>query len=120
MPDSLATLRELVEKNRPGPTTPKYMEDIRKRVADYVHQQRLLNVTYTVLSKQIGLSPTTLAKWVRKYKPPKPVFLPVQVRDTQRPQTRPDGATFSITSPNGWLIQGLDIDALTALIGRMQ
>ncbi len=120
MSDSAATLRELVEKKRLGPTTPKYTEDIRKRVVDYVHQQRLLNVTYTDLSKQIGLSPTTLAKWARKYESQKPAFLPVHVRDNQPIQTRSAGASFSITSPKGWRIQGLDLEALTAIIGRIQ
>ena len=120
MPDSASTLRELVEKTQLSTSKPKFSEDIRGRIADYVHQQRLLGQSYTDISRDIGLTPTTLSKWARKSEPRKSAFLPVHIRETEEPPKERVETTISITSPHGWLIQGLDVHALTAIIGCLK
>lgn len=119
MPDSPATLRQLVEKNQPGSSRSKYPEELQRRIAAYVHQQRILEVSYVELSRQIGLTPTTLSKWARKFPQPEPAFLPVHIRDTKEPRFEWPEPRISISSPNGWTIQGLDRNDLIAIIGRL-
>ena len=118
--DNPVTLRQLVEQSHPsGSARSKYPETLQRRIADYVHQQRLLEVSYVELSRQIGLSPTTLSKWARKFPQPESSFLPVHIRDTEPPRAAHPQPRISITSPNGWTIQGLDRNDLTAIIGRL-
>ena len=118
MSDTPSRLHELVEKHRSGKTRPRFPEELQRRVTAYVHKQRAKNVPYIILSKQIGLSATALAKWAQKYPPPATGdFLPVRV--VAAPSALVTNNTISITSPNGWNIKGLDIHGLIAVIGNI-
>jgi len=91
----------------------RYPNEIRARVAEYVRQRRGDGEQLKVIAAELGMRRQLLRRWSESEPAPgASAFLPVSVvGDT------PDG--FVLHGPRGIRVEGLDIDALAALLVRL-
>lgn len=114
MPDTSETIQRFVRAHRP-PEGQGYAPAVRTRVVRYVRRRRADGLTWAALAPEVGLSTTTLSNWLRDSQhDDEPAFLPVQLAPPPPPQPVP--VPLSLTSPNGWRIDGLDIHDIAQLI----
>ena len=114
MPDTARELRALLDEHRAYATHAGYPQSVRSRVGAYVRQRRQAGVLWVTLSDELGVSTTALSNWM-KIAPP--TFLPVpHTPPTPPPAPRP---ALTLTSPNGWRVDGLTLEQIAALMGAM-
>jgi AraC-like DNA-binding protein len=120
MPDTHESLHEFIRAHRPAEGQ-GYSPAVRSRVVRYVRSRRAAGLTWTALSQEVGLSTTTLSNWCRDAHdtplPQEPAFLPVHISTAPTPPPpAPAPVQLSLTSPNGWRVDGLDLASLAQLL----
>ena len=111
MPDTSKTIQRFVRDHRP-PDGQGYAPAVRARVVRYVRRRRADGLTWAALVPEVGLSTTTLSNWLRDSNDDDtPAFLLVHLAPPP-----PVVAPLSLTSPNGWCIDGLDLHDIAQLI----
>ncbi|MBU6427780.1 MAG: transposase [Cyanobacteria bacterium REEB65] len=93
----------------------RYSRDEREAIVAAVRRMRAEGMTMAAVVSEVGVSQMTLAKWL-KGSNPAPAFLPVVVGPS--PSVAPARGPILVT-PSGYRIEGLTIDALLTLLGRL-
>ena len=91
----------------------RYSREEREAIVEQVRRLRSEGMTMTAVVAEVGVSQMTLAKWLKAANPG-PAFLPVVVAPTTPPP-----ASLTLVTPAGYRIEGLTMDALLALLGRL-
>ena len=119
MSDSAKSIHQFVRDHRP-PGGQSYSSAVRSRVVRYVRPRRASGQTWTALALEVGLSTTTLIQWCREdqdeSQAEEPTFLPVHITTAPTPPPAPAAVRLSLTSPNGWRVDGLDLASLAQLL----
>lgn len=124
-------LAQLVVQHRPKVAQLGFPRWLRDRIAGYVRRRHDQGVSFGALADEIGISRTTLAHWSRDLTPaesggfarvmvkappklpPQPTAGGVQIGPSQSSAGR---VGLRLTSPHGFILEGLDLDhALRAL-----
>ena len=110
-----SAVRELVERNRPKGHDASYPEEVRERVGQLAREARARGLTWQAIAELVGVSSTTARAWSRRGSVPG--FLPVVVdNEPVQVQTRPAGARLVVSAPNGFAIEGLDLEQAIAAL----
>jgi transposase-like protein len=112
-----ARLRRLAEQH----TERGYPQEFRRRALALEAQLTEQGWTQQRLVDALGISRPTLRRWREKYgvlaesKTEKPQLRPVEMSPAVATQT-----TVRIVSPEGWRIEGLRLDEVAELMGRLR
>lgn len=110
----LAALRRLLHEHRPRCARDGYPAAVRRRVAEAARGLIADGCTNHRAAGQLGLAPTTLARWLDEPDSPAAVFVPVVVRPEGPAAARP-----VLVTPGGYRVEGLDVEQLAALLSRL-
>jgi hypothetical protein len=112
--DSLAELRQLLRTHRPRRSRDGYPVDVREAVVAAAPAYREAGWTPNGLAVELGLAPTTLAKWLRQSVASS--FRQVSIVSAPVPWTR---VSLTLITPGGFRLEGLDLDTAAALVARL-
>jgi hypothetical protein len=96
------SLFELLRVHRPESPHMGFPVEVRAAVADYARQGRAQGRTWSAIAKDVGVARGTVRDWTKQYGG----FLPVVVT----PEPSPIRASLLLSSPNGFLLDGLDLE----------
>src|SRR4051812_34036727 len=99
----LAPLRAALARARDQGRT--YPTPLRAQVVQVVRQQQQRGGSAWAVARSLGLTPPTVLGWLRAA-PPESPFLPVVLRDVERP----DAAFYRLVLPGGASVPGLSLD----------
>lgn len=111
----LEQLAETVRAHRPTPSNQPFPEWLRREVVDGARPLLEQGHSLQVVAEAIGISSTSLYRWRRDLEV-SPSFRPVVVKPEQ---SLDEQATFEVRSPKGYVVAGLDLDDVAALLGRL-
>lgn len=125
MPETMASLRTELVRRRPKRSSQGFPPELRERVAAFVRVERSSGISTSALAKQLGISRQALRTWLGEQPVPRRpkgaaaaegTFVPVQV--VPGPVDGPP-ATFGLTSPRGYTVEGLGLSELAVLLERV-
>lgn len=96
-----------------SPRRGRYSRQEREAIVEQVRRLRSDGMAMSGVVAEVGVSQMTLAKWLRESNPA-PAFLPVVVGSASSAS-----AALALVTPSGYRIEGLTMDALLALLGRL-
>jgi transposase-like protein len=102
-----------------GPRTPsrRYPDELKRRIAGWAGGQRARGVGAVDIAKQLGVPWESVSRWMglrSTESPPRQEFRPVEIISSGEKK-----ATAALRSPNGFIVEGLDVDALAELLRRL-
>lgn len=103
-------------------------DDVRARAQSYTRARRRDGASQQTIARELGISQITVSRWLRGRDEARVVdlaasanspaaLMPVQIVDRRDVPT--PGGSLVVTTPSGLRIEGLDIDALCNLVGRL-
>lgn len=113
MPDHSARLRKAIQLSAGAtPRATRYPPDLHQEILTYVAEQSALGASVSATASALGLRTATLYLWRRQShrRCMRPVHL---VEPTAAAATV---ARAVVITPEGWRIEGLDIDSIVRLI----
>jgi len=119
------SLRAELVRRRPRRSSQGFPPELRERVAAFVREERSTGISTSALAKQLGISRQSLRTWLgegpvqrRPKSTPRPEssFVPVQVVPEPVDEAP---ATFVLTSPRGYAVEGLGLPELAVLLERV-
>lgn len=126
--ESLASIRALLVARRPKSWSLGYPPDVRQRAAAYVRARRAAGVRPDAIATELGISRHSVLAWSRAAEEARRLELvPVVVMTGEPPpllgaDSRPAPAVVPspvLVSPRGFRVEGLDVQALGALLERL-
>lgn len=100
-------LIEAVRRHERG----RYPAELRQRITEHVHEQQLAGQSLATLSAVLGVPAQTLARWSSARRPGG--FVEV------RPIRPSAPGAVTVVTPEGWRIEGLDVESTAALLQRL-
>ncbi len=91
-----------------------YPEDIRDHALRLAARLRATGLGAYAVGRQLGIRPETLASWVPPVPPPRLAPVVVEPSPPTAPAA-PETSSIVVTSPSGWRIEGIGVDALVRL-----
>jgi hypothetical protein len=105
-----------------------YGKRARDVAKEYVREQRELGTRLVTIARALGVKSSTVMKWTREMEGPgRPIgsrqsatsgrpsqFVPVSVAASLSPPKR----MYTLVSPTGWRLEGLDDEGVRALLGQ--
>ncbi len=108
------TLEEKIEslkKRGARRKTKRYSEEFKRDALRLVNHLKASGWTQQAISKSLGMPWVTFKRWQESYEREKPGgFRPVKVVDRK---------AVTLVSPSGWRIEGLTLDELVEVAGRL-
>lgn len=92
-----------------------YPPDLRRRAARHAHTRRSTGAPWQHIADELGVSTTSLRHWCAETAPPA-AFVPVVVAQDAPVATT---TSYTLVSPRGFRVDGLDLHQLTALLGQL-
>lgn len=130
--ESLESIRALLTTSRPRASAIGFPADVRRRVGIYAAARRARGDRVAAVALELGISHTSVSRWSIVEAAPPLQFVAVEVQaDVVVPdalkapptpvvlRTAPSPATPTLVSPRGYRVEGLDLDALATLLGRL-
>ncbi|OJY21633.1 MAG: hypothetical protein BGO98_02055 [Myxococcales bacterium 68-20] len=95
----------------------KLSEHLRARCASYAAARSREGATATVIASELGISVTSVHRWLRTKPGSCTAMVPVRVI---APSRTPEAASrIVVTTPHGLRVEGLDVDALCVVLARL-
>ena len=88
-----------------------YSTKVKEAVAAYARQRRREGATWATISAEVGVSPTSVRKWMLSG--PRPGFHQVLVVDAPEPVTV---AQLALSTPSGFVLSGFSLKQAVALL----
>jgi len=110
-------LRRLLENHRPT-SSGSYPKRIREQAARYACRRRAEKATWATIAKEVGVSTTSLANW-SKALPESSTFVPVVVKTPSATPLPAADSLPTLISPTGYRVEGLSLQQLAQLLGRL-
>lgn len=104
-------LRAELARVRPSHSSHGYPAELRSRVGDFIRREQAGGCTVRELALQLGISAATARRWALEGQPSPSAFLPVHL-------TGPSTALRLVT-PQGYVVEGLVVAELAALLERL-
>jgi hypothetical protein len=130
--EPLESVRSLLKSHRARAASEGYPAEVRARVGRYAAARRADGDRVSAIALDLGISTTSITKWASAVVRPPPLQLvPVEVvpdvlvaPTILAPVTRrvPTGSAVcspTLVSPRGFRVEGLDVEALYTLLGRL-
>jgi len=121
--ESLESVTALLIAHRPRASSLGYPEVVRRRVGEYVAARRSDGARVNELARELGISHTSVSRWsAAEVGPLQFVAVEVEPEVVAAPPSvlaERSGSVPTLISPRGYRVEGLDLDALTALLGRL-
>jgi transposase-like protein len=111
----LEQLAETVRTHRPTRTNQAFPDWLRAEVVAAARPMLEQGHSLQVVAEAVGISATSLHRWTRSPRE-SASFRPVVVEHEQPAGGR---ATFEVRSPRGYVVGGLDLEEVAALLGRL-
>lgn len=116
-----AQLRAAILQQRPSAARDGFDADLKAQVVRFARQRRDAGATWDDIAESIGLSTRTVRAWCKAT--PVAAMVRVQVVVDGEPwvESRLVEAdnTLCLVSPRGYCVQGLNLDQLADLLGRV-
>jgi predicted transcriptional regulator len=114
-----ALIAELKAEARKRKTTPKmgnrpYPARLRAAAAEYGRRQRDAGMSQAGIAKELGVSETTVCKWLR---PEVSTFKAVRVIAERRAGA--ETGRLCVVTPHGYRVEGLDVASTAALLREL-
>lgn len=136
MPDAcpdLRSARSLILAHRPRAARDGFPADVREHVVAAASAAIAGGQRPADVAAEVGISAPTLRSWLHRAPTVDFAFRPVVTPEnpTQTPSTAiahrpsalvastPPAPALTLTSPSGWRVEGLDLDGLLAVLGRV-
>ena len=113
---TLAEGRALLERTRPAHNPDGYPDEVRDQIANLASAQREGGNSRSQIARGLGISRTTLTRWLGEESPRSPGFVPVEASVPAVPSSSP---TLSLVSPTGFRIEGLDLEGAILALARL-
>ena len=121
--DTAADVRALLRSNRPKAWAQGYPVAVRDRVCAYVAERRVVGATVGMVAAELGLSRHSVSAWTEA-RHARGRLRPVEVVADPEPPTgvAPEApvtlapSLAVLISPKGYRVEGLDVNALAALL----
>lgn len=118
--DTATDVRALVHAKRPKAWAQGYPVAVRDRVCAYVAERRAVGATAGMVASELGLSRHSVVAWT-KARQTRGRLRPVEVVADPEPATGVAPVALApsfpvLISPKGYRVEGLDVDALAALL----
>ena len=97
---------------RPGGRHGGFWGTLRDDVLAYVRGRMAEGARQVTIAKELGVTQTSVSRWSREMRGG--AMVPVQIVEARTPM----GAGISVVSPRGLRVEGLDLDAVCALLTR--
>lgn len=119
MPNDAKILADLLVEHRPTYESEGFPPWLRARVVEHVHTRVAEGTTFSALQAELGVSITTLRRWVRRHPAPKPGgFARVVVAQAARSVTQSASTETShdsqaelyLRSPEGFSLHGISLE----------
>ncbi len=125
--ESLASIRALLVARRPKSWSLGYPPDVRQRTAAYVTARRAAGVRPGAIATELGISRHSVLAWSRAPEEVRRLGLVPVVLTAEPPPLPGAGGGPAPTvvpspvlgSPRGFRVEGLDVQALGALLERL-
>ena len=126
--ESLASIRALLLARRPKSWSLGYPPDVRERAAAYARARRAAGVRPDAIATELGISRHSVLAWSRAAEEARRLELVPVVVMTGEPPPLPgadSGPSHAVAlspvlvSPRGFRVEGLDVQALGALLERL-
>lgn len=115
--EDVATLREEIDRQGPRSPARRYPGELKRRVATWAKGERARGVGAKKVAEQLGLPWESVSRWM---KPRPPRGLPrAGLRQVEVLEFAARGSRPTLRSPNGYVVEGLDVAALAELIRRL-
>ena len=108
-----AELRRRIE-TRPGGRRGGFRGSLREDVLAYVRARLAERSSQTMIASELGVTQTSVSRWSRAMR--SSALVAVQIVDA--PRAASTASSISIVSPRGLRVEGLDLDAVCALLTR--
>ena len=118
--DTAADVRALVHAKRPKAWAQGYPAAVRDRVCAYVAERRVVGATVGMVAAELGLSRHSVLAWTEA-RQTRGHLRPVEVIADPEPPSGVAPVALApslpvLISPKGYRVEGLDVDALAALL----
>lgn len=98
----------------PGKRPVPYSEELKSFAIKYTNQQLARGISKTAISRELGVSFQTLKTWYDIKEQTSGGFRQVSICDTSS-QYKP----HALVSPNGYRVEGLSLDDVATLFGKL-
>lgn len=121
--------RRVAEIQSRKPTRRRYPEDLRQAVSSYARERLCHGARHAEICGELFLSPATMMRWMRQSPPETPgqrpagIFRAVAVvREELRPRIENifSAASCSLTSPEGYRVEGLGVEQIVYLLRELR
>lgn len=90
-----------------------YKAEAKRAAIEYANARRRTGASFTAIGKELGLSAVTVEGWVASG-----ALVPVEVVGVR--EARESSALILIDTRRGLRVEGLNVDELTQLLGRLR
>jgi transposase-like protein len=122
----LKLLREEIDLLGPRSPSRRYPPEVKARIVEWVRAQRQAGIGRVEVGESLSIPWQTLAQWLRDSdapaESPSETLQPVRVVE-KRPRTvsaRREVRALTLRTPQGFAIEGLDVEAALALLRRLR
>jgi transposase-like protein len=123
----LKLLREEIDLLGPRSPSRRYPPEVKARIVEWVRAQRKAGIGRVEVCESLSISWQTLAQWLRDVDAAEeaPVGEPLQpVRVVEKPpravSARREARALTLRTPQGFVIEGLDVEDVAALLRRLR
>ena len=132
--EPLESVRSLLKSHRARASSEGYPAEVRSRVGSYAAARRADGHRVSAIALDLGISTTSITKWASAVIRPPPLQLqlvPVEVVPdvlaapalpapiTQRASAASASCSPTLVSPRGFRVEGLDVESICTLLGRL-
>lgn len=104
-------LRAELARTRPPHSSHGYPAELRSRVGDFIRREQASGRTVRELALGLGVSAATARRWALEGQRSPSAFLPVHLASPPAP--------LRLVTPQGYVVEGLAVSELAALLERL-
>jgi hypothetical protein len=95
-------------------------EVLRGRVVAYAATCSAEGESHRRISLRLGLDQATLSRWIRRSTASSSDFRRVAIVPTESSELRPSVSSLRLRTPHGFIVEGLDLERLAALLRALE
>ncbi|MEW6775934.1 MAG: hypothetical protein AB1405_06555 [Bdellovibrionota bacterium] len=100
----------------------RYPVELKERAVSYARKRRRAGKTQSAVAVELGLSPMTLHGWLKggrgRRGKKRPLLLPVEIAAEKPGRERKSGGAV-VVARNGVRVEGLSVEEIAGLLGRL-